>query len=60
MVYGSDTAQIGRLNTKQSEYFEGHKFPQISLKLIDQNYLSGENGRFKEILLQLIDQITNV
>ena len=42
LVYGKDTAEAGHYETALATYFNGKKYPDVSLKIIDEQYLAGK------------------
>jgi len=54
LVYGKDTVEAGHFDTDLATYFNGKKYPEISLKLIDEKYLSGKS---KEVLRYMRNEV---
>ena len=43
IVYGRDSAEVGHYETDLATYFNGKKYPEVSLKVIDEKYLAGKS-----------------
>ena len=42
VLYGKDTAEAGHYETDLATYFDGKKYPEVSLKIINEKYLAGK------------------
>jgi hypothetical protein len=43
IVYGKDTAEVGHFQTDLATYFKDRKYPEVSSKIIDDNYVKGKS-----------------